>query len=199
MLTALFDLSPDAIVVVNREGRMVRVNRLMEALFGYTQAELMNMSVEMLLPERLQALHLRHRAGYFAEPRLRAMGVGLELLGRRKDGSEFPVDILLGPVETTQGIVVKAVIRDITERKQAEEERGRLPNVLEKSLNEIYTFDIETLRFQYVNYGARQNLGYELAQLQNMTPLDLKPEYTKASFRDMIGPLLRREKETHVF
>ncbi|HLB47925.1 MAG TPA: PAS domain S-box protein [Anaerolineales bacterium] len=90
-------------------------------------------------------------------------------------------------------------IRHAIERKQAEVERERLLNVLEASLNEIYIFSPGTLRFEYVNAGALHNLGYTLEALHQMTPLDLKPEFTEAAFREMIGPLLRREKSVHVF
>jgi PAS domain S-box-containing protein len=91
------------------------------------------------------------------------------------------------------------VVRDITERKRAEEERLRLLQVLESSLNEIYMFNVESLRFTYVNDGARKNLGYSMDELQSLTPLDLKPEYTEETFRNMIRPLVLREKEVHVF
>ncbi len=88
---------------------------------------------------------------------------------------------------------------DITARRHEEAERARLWDILEASLNEIYMFDIDTLRFSFVNGGAQRNLGYEMAALQAMTPLDIKPEYTEQSFRQIIGPLLRREVERHIF
>lgn len=96
-------------------------------------------------------------------------------------------------------IGIFGVARDITERKRGEEERLRLLQVLESSLNEIYMFNVKSLRFTYVNDGARKNLGYSIDELQLLTPLDLKPEYTEETFRNMIRPLVLREKEVHVF
>ncbi|MFG1427219.1 PAS domain-containing sensor histidine kinase [Roseixanthobacter glucoisosaccharinicivorans] len=116
----LFELMPDAIVVLNATGRIVLINSQAEELFGYAMGSLIGEPVERLLPERLRAAHLRHRAGYVAQPRVRAMGVGLELHGRRADGSEFPVDISLSPLQTPEGTLVLSAIRDATERKRFE-------------------------------------------------------------------------------
>jgi len=116
----LFELMPDAIVVLNATGRIVLINSQAEALFGYAAGSLIGEPVERLLPERLRAAHLHHRAGYVAQPRVRAMGVGLELHGRRADGSEFPVDISLSPLQTPEGTLVLSAIRDATERKRFE-------------------------------------------------------------------------------
>ncbi|TAK02253.1 GAF domain-containing protein, partial [bacterium] len=116
----LVETAPDAIVSVDREGRMVFVNSRTEKIFGYSRDELLGKPVEMLVPERFRDRHVGHRADYISQPRIRLMGVW-DIMGRRKDGSEVPVDIALSPVETDGGILVTAIIRDITERKQAEE------------------------------------------------------------------------------
>lgn len=117
----LFDSSPDAIIVADREGQIVQVNAQTEALFGYQADELLGQPLEILLPSRFQEHHSQYRAGYMTAPRQRLMGMGLELYGRRKDGSEFPVDINLGTLATEAGLVVLGTVRDITERRQAEE------------------------------------------------------------------------------
>ena len=118
----LFAFSPDAIVLVDRTGRIIEANPQVERLFGYLCSELLGSAVEILIPERFRQLHPAHRDGYYSEPQMRPMGAGLELHGRRKDGSEFPVDIMLSPVETAEGVVILGVIRDISERKQKDEE-----------------------------------------------------------------------------
>src|SRR5215472_7811902 len=99
----LFEVSPDAIVVTDAQGAIVRVNARVERVFGYGRAELLGQPVEVLMPERFREAHGIHRRGYAACPQLRPMGAGLELFGRRKDGSEFPVDIMLSPLEGTEG------------------------------------------------------------------------------------------------
>ncbi|PYV14774.1 MAG: hypothetical protein DMG07_11210, partial [Acidobacteria bacterium] len=111
---------PDAIVIAGQDGRITLANTQAERLFGYSRAELLGQPVELLLPERFRKSHEGHRSAYAAEPRLRPMGAGLELYGRRKNGDEFPVDIMLNPVQSDEGALVLGVIRDITDRKLVE-------------------------------------------------------------------------------
>jgi two-component system, NtrC family, sensor kinase len=119
LFQALLASAPDAIVIVDRAGQIVIVNGRAEQLFGYQRSELIGQPVEILLPERLHTLHTGHRAGYVAEPHTRPMGAGLDLVATRKDGSVFPVEVSLSPLETEGGLLITSVIRDITERKQA--------------------------------------------------------------------------------
>lgn len=117
---AVLESAPDAILIVNGSGRITLANAQAEKYFGYTRDELLEQPVEMLVPEYLRERHGEHRADFSSHPEARAMGLGLDLQGQRKDGSGFPVEISLSPLETPQGMAVTAIIRDITTRRQAE-------------------------------------------------------------------------------
>src|SRR5215471_17615798 len=132
---SILEAIPDALAAVNQQGVIIEVNSQTEALFGYRRDELIGQSVDMLVPERQRQQHHQHRESYYSGPKIRRMGAGLDLFGRRRDGSEFPVEISLSPVETAEGMLVLSAIRDVSDRKRIEQELRRAHEELAQRTN----------------------------------------------------------------
>jgi len=183
----LFEASPDAIVVTDAEGRITSINSQVERLFGYGRQQLIGQSVEILVPERFRQAHPGHRDAYKAHASVRPMGAGLELFGRRKDGSEFPVDIMLSPMDTAEGRVVISVIRDISDRKRAQEAIRRSEQqfraLFEFSPDAIIASDQEG-RITEVNPRVESTFGYERGELVGQSIDILVPERFRQTHPD---------------
>jgi formate hydrogenlyase transcriptional activator len=163
----LFEFSPDAIVVSDHQGKIIEVNAQVQRFFGYDRSELLGQSIEILIPERFRVTHPGHRTDYAAHPRVRTMGAGLGLSGRRKDGTEFPVDIMLGPVDASQGKVVLSVIRDLSDKKAAEEALRRSEQAKRYLEEELVT----THQFEEI-VGDSSGLKRVLKQVEDVAPTD---------------------------
>jgi PAS domain S-box-containing protein len=162
----LFEFSPDAVLVTDKTGSIVRANAQAEWMFGYDRQELIGQAVEILIPERFRPIHPKHRSDYAAQSRTRPMGAGLDLYARRRDKTEFPVDIMLSPLTLDGEPFTLAVVRDVTGRKQAEQERDRQASIvrgsaalLELAHDSIIVRDLEN-RITFWNHGAEEQYGW---------------------------------------
>ncbi len=173
---SLLEAAPDAMVGVDSTGTIRFVNRQTESLFGYSRGELVGESIEMLVPESFRAVHPANRTRYFADPRTRAMGAGLNLSGRRRDGSEFPVDMSLSSVETEDGLLVTAAVRDITERKKIE---AKFESLLEAAPDAMVGVD-STGTIRFVNRQTESLFGYSRGELVGESIEMLVPESFRA-------------------
>jgi PAS domain S-box-containing protein len=158
-LRQVIEHAPNGMVMVSREGKIAMVNAQIEKWFGYQRDELLGQSIETLVPQRFRANHASYRDGFIAQPSTRSMGAGRDLYGLRRDGSEFPVEIGLNPMETEQGMMVLGTIVDITERKEAEENLRRsqeqLAGVIGSAMDAIITID-EDQRIVLFNSAAER-------------------------------------------
>jgi PAS domain S-box-containing protein len=176
--SSILEAIPDALAAVNRQGIIVQVNAQTEAMFGYTRDELIGQKIEILVPERQRPVHDQHREQFHARPKIRRMGSGLDLYGRRRDGSEFPVEISLSPVSIGDTTVVLSAIRDISDRKKIEQElrhandelerrksrelresQNRLGLIMDSSQDAIIGKNLDGI-ITHWNKGAQQMYGY---------------------------------------
>jgi PAS domain S-box-containing protein len=189
IVRALVDTAPDGILMADEDGTILFANRRAEALFGFDRAGLLSRSVDELLPERLRGVHRAHRTRYRAEPRLRTMGAGLMLFGQRADGTEFPVEISLSPLASDEGLRVVAIVRDVSERVQAEARQREVREALDVTRDAVLILDAATLQFTYANQGAVDQVGYTRDELLSMTMLHLTPEFSEQQLRELLAPI----------
>ncbi|WTY68580.1 PAS domain S-box protein [Streptomyces sp. NBC_01410] len=192
----LLEAAPDAMVIVDDTGIIKLVNAQTEALFGYQRGELLGRPVELLVPGRFRAHHAGHRDGYANNRQVRPMGAGLELHGLRKDGTEFPVEISLSPLETTDGLLVSAAVRDVSDRKAAEERINELAALVESSQDAILAKTLDG-HITYWNAAAQRLYGYTRAEAMGRRVSILAPPERRDEINVLMDRLRNGEKVEH--
>lgn len=189
----LLEAAPDGIIEVDADGKIVVLNAATEQLFGYSRQELLGQSVDVLLPVSLRDRHASHRARYSRNPVTRPMGSGIQLYGLRKDGSEFPVEISLSPVKSAEGFRVSAIIRDVSERKKAEqliqEMHDRFTRDLSSANRELELRNKEIERANRTKSDFLASMSHELR-----TPLHTIVGFSELLSEELEGPLNQRQK-----
>ncbi|HEY3498334.1 MAG TPA: PAS domain S-box protein [Polyangiaceae bacterium] len=168
----LIDSAPDAMVIVAVDGTIELVNLQAEELFGYSRDELLGKPIELLVPERFRNGHVARRLAFVQAPKSRPMGSGLELFGRRRNGSEFPIEISLSPLETPEGLLISSAIRDVTERRRAEQ---KFRTLLETAPDAMIIVDASG-RIVLVNAQTERLFGYSRAELLGQSVEKLIPK-----------------------
>src|SRR5450755_5032785 len=212
---SLLEAIPDAIVAVSRQGIILQANSQTEAMFGYAREELIGQPIEILVPESFHSQHRHHRDQFVEQPKARHMGPGLDLRGRRRDGSEFPVEISLSPVPTDDGMVVLSAIRDVSDRKRIEAElqrarhelnerkdrqlweyQHRLSLIVDSSQDAIIGKNLDGI-ITHWNKGAEHIYGYEADEVIGRSISLLAPTDRKDEIPRMLESIRKGQRVEH--
>ncbi|MCM3869741.1 MAG: PAS domain S-box protein [Pyrinomonadaceae bacterium] len=192
----VIESAPSGMVMVDQEGKIALVNTQIETSFGYTRDELLGQPIEMLIPQRFRAQHAIYRDDFIASPLVKSIGPGRELLGLRKDASEFPVEIGLSPMQTEQGTMVLGTVVDITERKLAELAAARLVAIVESSSDAIIGKDLDMLVTSW-NAGAERMFGYSASEMVGQSISRLIPTQRRAEEERILSYIRQGENLEH--
>lgn len=194
----LFNASVDALITIDEQGLIESFNKAAERIFDYTETEVKGQPFQILLPEPYASEYVGHLQ-YYARTGETISGKNRELTGRCKNGSTFPMEVAVNIVQLDEQIMFVAIARDISERLAAQAELKELKNTLDQTLDGVYLFDADTLRFFYVNRSACDEIGYSDNELRKMTPVDIKPEFDEPRFRAVLTPLQNGIISSHRF
>ncbi|WP_145048747.1 PAS domain-containing sensor histidine kinase [Lignipirellula cremea] len=192
-LRAILETSVEGIITIDERGLIESMNLSAEQMFGYSEAAVLGKNVTLLMPPPYSEDHDAYIAKYLQTGEKKIIGIGRNVLGRRSDGATFPMHLSVSEVRLSRGRFFTGFVYDLSEHVATETKALRLGRILEDSLNEIYMFDARTLKLLTVNRGARENLGYSMEELLEMTPLHFKTEFTPEQFDAILLPLRDRQ------
>ena len=198
-LNSIVATIPDAIITIDQTGLINSFSHAAEEIFGFTESDIVGENVSILMPEPHRTDHDEYLKRYLETDEKRIIGIGRELEARRKDGSLFPIHLSVNEMLIDGQRMFTGVIHDMTDLKKAQGQNTRVGKILDRSLNEIYLFDAESLKFVQVNFGARKNMGYSSQEFRQMTPVDIKPDYSVQQFSLLVAPLREGQEDLLVF
>jgi PAS domain S-box-containing protein len=198
-LASLLDLVPDAIITIDETGHITSFSPGAQKMFGYDFVDVIGKNVSMLMPEPYRHQHDSYMTNYRQTGEKKIIGIGREVEAQHKNGSRFPIRLSVDEMLVDGRRMFSGVVQDLSELRKAQSFSNRLGRILDRSLNEIYVFDAETLQFVQVNYGARKNMGYSAEEFGALTPVDIKPDFTAQSFAEKIAPLREGTQDVVVF
>lgn len=184
-----------AIITIDTKGTVLEINHATQRLFKFSEAELLGNNIKMLMPAPYRDEHDGYLADHLETGKTSIIGVGRQVFGLRSDNTTFPMHLAVGKHTVNDQILYTGIIHDLTYQTARAEDSTRLGQILDESLNEIFVFDAETYKFTMISRGALSNLGYTRDEVLSMTPIDIKPDHTKTSFKAPLHPLVDGSKQ----
>ncbi len=195
---AILDTVADSIITINDEGEILSFNPSAERMFGYQYDEVYRENICILIPEQYQQAHKQSLMQSSLQG-IRYLDIDYQLSGRRKDGSEFPLDISLSPMQLSDGNGFVGILRDISEQKKSEQALQQFKTTLDQTMDCVFMFHPLSLKFFYVNAGGIAQVGYSEQELLAMTPVNIKPDYDENLFRSMINSMIQGSQKSMNF
>jgi PAS domain S-box-containing protein len=194
-MRVFLETAVDAIVIIDSKGLIESFNPAAERMFGYRDLDVVGLNVSTLMPAPYAHEHDGYVENYLRTGHRKIIGIGREVEGLRKDGTIFPLHLSVAAIQHEGATRFTGVMRDLTRERAARAREANIARIVETSVNEIYVFDADSLRYAQVNDGARANLGYSMGELSGMTPLDLERGVTRTAFEERVAPLRRGERD----
>ena len=188
-----------AVITIDADGQMVDTNLSAVVMFGYPEIAMLGENVSMLMPRHHAKQHDGYLQHHLDTGEKRIIGKGRLVEGRRADGSVFPMHLAVGRLNIADKVFFKGIIHDLSVQDQLQDQATRLGQIIDKSINEIFVFKSDTLKFTLVSQGAMNNLEFKIDEFFRMTPVDIKPQYSEKTFRELLAPLLSGELDRLTF